>query len=352
MSAITQICNQFQTGNEAVYERLITSGRVNETYVVDLSNGSSAILQKINRSYNPNPEKAISNALAVQRFCEAHQAPLNLVSFFPCKNGGYIFSDPDGNKWRAYRYIDGVFSDPGHPETAALLGDSVGLFHRTLADFPVEKLYASIENFHNTPLRYENFLRVLELAPKERIDRAANEIGFIKKQTNVFAALLTMDLPARVTHNDTKLENLIVDRESGKALGFLDCDTLMPGIFAFDFGDGARSCCRNHTTDDRDIKSVQFRLDLFDAYTAAYLKQARSVLVTPEPASLALGAVVISLELGIRYLTYYLTGKSDFKIDYPIQNLDRARVQLLLCLQMQKQYADMCAIVKKHLLAK
>lgn len=347
---ITDILKQFDINSAATAARPLAGGRVNETFLFDMADGTKTVLQRINTAVPIDPEQAMANICAVMRYLETHPGPLSFLHFYVTADSSLLYNDKEYGSWRAYRYVEGDIPQPGAPYSAAQMGRAIGALHRMLADFPVEQLYASTPDFHNTPRRFDDFFAVAKAAPDERLAMAKDEIELVLKQRSTCSALLDMGASARVTHGDAKLENLIVHPETLQPLCFVDYDNLMPGVLAFDFGDGARSCCKDCKTDERDMSRVQFQLSSFDIYSKEYLAQTRDILDDTEAVSLAMGAVVMSLELGIRYLTEYLTGEPVyFQPAYETQNLDRARVQLLMCLQMQKSYGDMVSIVKKHL---
>lgn len=349
---VTDILKNFNIHDAAVSIREMSGGRVNETYLVDMADGARIVLQLINTEVPINAGQAMRNTGAVMEYLKTQSSPLQFPAYYATDRGGYLYVDQSGNCWRAYRFIEGTTPLPGAPQSAAQLGRALGLFHKSLNNFPVDTLFSSTEHFHNTPRRYEYFRFLLKNAPRERIHTARNEIEILLTQESTCSALLEMNAPARVTHGDVKLENLIIDPDSAQPICFIDYDNLMPGVIGFDFGDGARSCCKDCRTDERDMSRVQFRLESFDEYTREFVAQTRDLLDDAEAVSLAMGAVVMSLELGLRYLSEYLSGRNlYFKTTYPDQNLDRARVQLLMCLQMQKAYPQMVGVVKKHLMA-
>lgn len=340
----------FDIGSPPIAARPVSGGRVNDTYVLDLQNGTSVVLQRVNTAVPVNPEYTMFNIEMAMAYLKSRPGPLRFPRFYAAKSGGYLYRDANGDYWRAYEYIEGESPRPGQPQSPAQLGGALGAFHRSLAGFPVEELYVPTPHYHNTPRIFEAFLQALSGAPQQRSEAAASEIEILLRQRSSCSALLDKGAAGRVTHNDAKLENLIVDPSNGQPLCFVDYDQLMPGIWAFDFGNAARSCCKDCETDVRDMSLVSFKIDYFDTFAGAYLARTRDVIEGTEAVSLVMGAVVMSLELGLRYMTEYLSGNNVyFQTSYPQQNLDRARVQLLLCLQMQKQYPRMVEIVKNHL---
>ncbi len=343
---IVDITARFETGSEPVSARPITKGAVNDSFLVDMADGSGTVLQRINRNVFQQPEVQMANIAMMSQFLDTTGQAFPHLHFYRAFDGKYLFADPEGNYWRAYRHVPGIIQEENTVDGCAKLGFVIGAFHRALADFPVEKLNPAIPHFHNTPKYFEEFVRVLSAAPADRAEAARGEINYVRSQEQYCTALLSMDLYARVTHNDVRLSNLVLDIDTGNPVCLIDYDTIMPGMFAFDFGDGARSACHTCRDDEANTAQVQFNLQMFESYANSYVSQAKTVLEDNEPGSLAMGAYVMALEYGIRYMTDFLMGDRYFKAEYPAQNLNRARVQLLLSMQIQKAYPQLCQIVK------
>jgi hypothetical protein len=343
---VVKIAAQFNIGSEPLYDRPISKLSRNERFLVDLTDGTSIVLQKINSNAFPDPVRLVKNSWSVANYIAALPDPAFHHTLFPTLDERQYFTDLEGFRWIAYRFVDGFAPEEKNAGVAAMLGHAVGEFHRTLTDFPVEALGATLPNYHNTPHYYRAFEDALSKAPNNISGALPGEIGFVKKQFRNASGLLEMGLAARVTHNNVTLGNLLLDNETGLPKGLINYDSVMPGIIAFDFGQGAMSCCYEAKSDETDMNRVSFDMQMFDAYSRAFISKTHSILEENEPASLALGSVIMTLEAGMRYLTAYLSNSTEFTEEYDGQNLNRARVLLYLSMQMQEKYAHMCAVVK------
>ena len=229
---------------------------------------------------------------------------------------------------------------------------SFGHFLKQLGEYPAEKLHETIPDFHNTVKRFEAFSTALQRDVKNRARTCRPEISFVLDREKDCAVLTTKmengELPLRVTHNDTKLNNILFDSESGNGLCIIDLDTIMPGIAANDFGDSIRFGASTGEEDERDLDKVHFDIYLYQLYVKGYLETAGDVLTPEELESLPWGARIITLECGIRFLTDYLQGDVYFKTAYPDHNLVRARTQFRLVKEMEEQFDEMCRIVREQ----
>ena len=224
-----------------------------------------------------------------------------------------------------------------------------GTFQQLLTDFPAAKLHETIPNFHNTPDRYRALLETLERDPMHRAAQVQPEIEFaLARQAEMSAiqnALTAGELPLRVTHNDTKLNNVLLDAKTRKALCVIDLDTVMPGSSLYDFGDSIRTGANDCAEDEPDQSKVHFDLHLYEVFAKGYLSTAGASMSMAEKKSLAWGARLMTLECGIRFLTDYLEGDHYFHIARPDHNLDRARTQFTLVRQMEEVFDQMLEIV-------
>jgi len=347
---VNEIAQQFQTGSvvQQVYPDM--SGNTNQTWMVDLSDSTLAVLQRINTELYPDPNRLMSNFFLISNYLAQVESPLLYLKPFYTSTGDLLYIDDEGNSWRCYRYIAGTIErnivDAG---VASGLGYAAGELHRTLNDFPVEQLSPIIPNYHNTPKVYEQFARILERTPEQRQERVIGEIGYIHKQKSICPSLLEKNLPARATHNRINPNHLVLDAATRTPVALIDYDAFMPGILAFDFGDGARSVCFTNSPVEADMLKVQLDLDLFTRYVTGFLSRTKYILDDSEPSSLALGCIVMTLEQGIRLLSRYLASAQDNEASE--SELLRARVQLYLSIQMKEQYKEMVDIIKKCFLS-
>ena len=253
-----------------------------------------------------------------------------------------------------YVYIDAdSYDSPTKPGLFGKAGKAFGDFQKKLADYPADTLCETIPNFHNTPSRYRDFLNAVEhCALPERLNEAEKEISFLLERRNLASLatdrLKTGEIPLRVTHNDTKLNNILMDKRTGEGLCVIDLDTVMPGSLLYDFGDAIRFGANTAAEDEPDVSKVHFDLYLFELYTRGYLEAAGAALTDTEKEYLPWGAKLMTLECGIRFLTDYLQGDTYFKVSRARQNLERCRTQFKLVADMENVWDEMASIVKKY----
>lgn len=322
------------------------SGHINSTYKLTTPKGLF-VLQRINHHVFKNPEQVMENIVATTTYLK--ETGCAAMTFLPCQEGRFCYQDQDGNYWRLSELLPGVALDaPETPEDLYQAGYAFGNFMQNLADYPADTLFETIPNFHNTPDRYRQFWAVLE---EDRLDRAKDArelICFLKEKEELAGTLQRMweddQLPLRVTHNDTKLNNVLLDKTFRTPLCVLDLDTVMPGLCGYDFGDGIRF---GAATDKEDAPHNELDLQLFEMYAKGYLKAAQD-LTEEEIRVLPLSAFIMTLECGMRFLTDYIDGDRYFGISYPEQNLHRAKNQLMLAADIEKKLPQMTEIIKKN----
>jgi hypothetical protein len=339
-------------------------GHINDTYLARFlePNGQvrGYILQRINHAVFKKPEEVMHNMERVTAHIRSKiasaggDASRKTITLVPTLTGKSYHVSPTGDYWRANNFIEGAntYQRPTHLGHYYHAARAFGEFLDLLSDLPTVQLYETIPDFHHTPKRYQTFLEVLGQDPLNRAKDVRPEIEFIlqrESETKVLVDLLAGGaIPERVTHNDTKIDNVMIDDETGEGVCVIDLDTVMPGLVAFDFGDSVRSGANPAAEDEPDTAKVVFDLDIFDHLAHGFLDAARGMLTSVEVAQLAFGARLITLEQGIRFLTDYLNGDTYYKTQRPNQNLDRARTQLKLVADMEKQFDEMEAIVDKY----
>ena len=337
------------TGRPVTCERY-GAGHINLTYLVSTDAGRRYILQRLSSAAFHDIPALMDNIIRVTKHIagKAHRENSTL-HFLPSITGQYYFQDAEGACWRCYDFVDALCIQ--QPETPADFYESAvafGTFQNQLADFPAGTLTETIPNFHNTPDRYRKFRRVLQADPRGRAADVQREIDFYLAHEEAGASLQNLredgTLPLRVTHNDTKLNNVLLDRLTRKAVCVIDLDTVMPGLSAFDFGDSIRFGASTAAEDEKDLSKVTMDLDLYRIYARGFL-EACPGLTAEERHALPLGAKLMTLECGLRFLTDYLDGDHYFGIAYPEHNLDRARTQMQLVLDMEQKWADMESII-------
>ncbi len=339
----------------------LNNGHINNTYLLRFDyNGceKSYVLQQINTAVFKDPDGLMNNYVSVTDFVRKKVAAAGgdpkreSVKVYFTNDGKSYYLDKDGRYWRVINYIiDTVsYNFPDSTEICRKAGKTFGNFQKLLADYPAETLVETIPNFHNTVSRYAAFEEALKADKVGRAASVQKEIDFVvsrKKDCSVLLDLLEKgELPIRVTHNDTKLNNVLFDKESGEGICVIDLDTVMPGLSLYDFGDSLRFAGNTADEDEKDLSKVKFNMDYYRSYTEGYLSAAGDSLTEKEVYYLPFSCKVMTLECGIRFLTDYLNGDVYFRIGYPEQNLDRCRTQLKLVEEMEKLYDEMFAVTQ------
>ena len=361
---IEEICENFSiNGIFTGYEK-INNGHINSTYnLIFEDNGKimKYVLQKINTVVFKNPEGLMSNIVAVTKHIakkneerKIDDAERRTLFFLPCTDGKYYYIDKENNCWRLYIYIDDVYTcnTIDSEEVFMNAGIAFGEFQNLLADFDGTSLFETIEKFHNTASRFENLKKAIEENKAGRLDSVKAEVEFAlarEDDTHILVDMIAEDkLPLRVTHNDTKLNNILFDNITNQGICIIDLDTVMPGLSLYDFGDSIRFGANTATEDEKDLSKVSLSLPLYEAYVKGYLSNAKDALTDLEKELLPFGAKIMTYECGIRFLTDYLNGDVYFKIAYPEHNLDRCRTQFELVADMERKMEKMQEITKKY----
>ena len=339
------------------------SGHINDTFLTVVENAGGPrrfILQRINHQVFKQPDLLMEN---VARVCahahaklsaagttDAHRRALRLI---PTHQGKAWHVDQSGNRWRCYDFIEGatghdVVRSPAQAESAA---KAFGAFQALLADLPGERLHETIPDFHHTPSRFARFQAALAKDSHGRAAAAGPEIAFALARAGevsvVVDALRDGSLPERVTHNDTKLNNVLLDDVTQEGVCVIDLDTVMPGSALYDFGDLVRTSTSPAAEDETDLSKVTMQLPMFEALVRGYLSSARGFLTPREKELLPFAGKLITLEIGLRFLTDWLEGDTYFKIKRPTHNLDRARTQFKLVESIEAQLPAMQALVAR-----
>ena len=336
------------------------SGHINDTYRLTYDTGKHYILQKMNKSIFTKPIELMENVSGVTAWLrkkiienggDPERETLTLVK---SNDGLPYFVDSTGEYWRVYLFIEGatcydaVKDDNDFYQSAVAFGH----FQRLLADYPAETLHETIKDFHNTPDRLEKFKKAVAEDICGRAASVQKEIDFILEREELTHALYDLQLdgrlPLRVTHNDTKLNNIMIDDETGKAICVIDLDTVMPGLTANDFGDSIRFGASTALEDEQDLSKVSCDLHLFDVYARGFIEGCGGALTDLEIDMLPMGAILMTFENGIRFLTDHLEGDHYFRIHREGHNLDRCRTQLTLVKDMQEKLPQMNAIIQKY----
>ena len=349
-----EIAEQFAVSGSILQCERHGNGHINETYSVLTDSGKRYILQKINDGVFQNVPALMENIAAVTKYLRARtDDPRRAMHLVETVDGENVLRDKDGNWWRVYDFIENSVCLQA-AETAEDFYQSAvafGEFQRELSEFPAHTLHETIEKFHDTRNRYLQFHEALNADKMHRAQHVQKEIDFVLARENEAGALMNLledgSLPLRVTHNDTKLNNVLLDRETRKPLCVIDLDTVMPGLAAFDFGDSIRFGASTAAEDEKDLNRVEMSLALFETYTRGFLFACGEALSDLEKETLPLGAKLMTLECGVRFLADYLSGDTYFRIHYPDHNLDRCRTQFKLVADMEKKKDEMQKIIRQ-----
>lgn len=338
-------CIRAFLGNVRFTAKPFGSGHINNTYKVQIAGGKEFVLQEINHHVFPRPDQVMENGVAVTNHLRQKGCPA--LTFLLTNAQSACYRDDAGNYWRMYDFIPGLALDaPEQPEDLYQAGVAFGRFQALLADFPSETLHTVIPRFHDTPNRYTLLKAAVAADKTGRVASVKKELAWLFSREELAGTLQRMadkgELPQRVTHNDTKLNNVLLDANTRTPLCVLDLDTVMPGLSAFDFGDAIRFGAATGREDD---VHNEIDLQLFELYARGYLQEAKG-LTEAELSVLALGAFIMTLEVGMRFLTDYLDGDCYFRITYPEQNLHRARNQLALAADILNKLPQMENIIK------
>lgn len=334
-------------------------GHINETLLLTTQKGTQYILQKMNTYVFTDPQGLMENVFGVteylkKRIVEQGGNPnRETLTFIQTRNGELYYSGPEG-AWRAYRFQSDLFAlnAPRNPDDFKASGKAFGRFQALLGEYPAETLHETIPHFHDTPARMKQLHEAIEKNAAGRADSVKEEIAFALEREESSSIVMDLQaqgvLPLRVTHNDTKLNNVLLDPETGEGVCVIDLDTVMPGQAIFDFGDSIRYGASTAKEDEPDLSKVALDLDLFEAYAQGFLEGCNNVLTPAEKDLLPTGAWTMTLECGIRFLADYLNGDVYFKTEYPEHNLVRARTQFKLVKEMEEKQDHMQAIIAKY----
>lgn len=363
-SDIVEIASHFGFGQLPVGYEELNEGLINTTYRLDFSDNDtdhSYILQRINTVAFKNPDGLMHNIFLVTEHIreslekEGKDPTRRVLNFVKTTDGKCLYRDAEGGCWRAYCYVGRAtaYNVIENPNMFYEAGRGFGEFQTRLLDFPASQLVESIPFFHDTPRRYQALCEAIKADKAGRVKDLSEEIAFVEARADRMHAIVDRlasgELPLRVTHNDTKLNNVLLDNETGRALCVIDLDTVMPGSVLYDFGDAIRYGANTVAEDEIDTDKVGFDMELFEAFTRGFVEKSAGHLTEVELRLLPLGAELMTLELVIRFLTDYVEGDVYFKTKYPGHNLVRTHAQMRLLTEMEKRLDDMYAFVDRLL---
>lgn len=335
------------------------NGHINDTFLVTMEQkGPRYILQRINKHVFARPDEVVENIAGVTAYIrkkiEKFDGDINreVLNLIPTVDGNNYYFDKDEQYWRVYLFVEksNTYQLPDNPAIFYESARAFGKFGTLLAGYPCEKLNVTIPGFHDTPWRYQQLRNALQDDACGRAKEVKEELEFVFEREKEASILCEMqkngELPIRVTHNDTKLNNVLFDEQTNKGVCIIDLDTIMPGLSAYDFGDAIRFGANTSEEDEEDLDKCELSLPMFRAYTEGYLQCAKDTLTEKEITMLPQGAKTMTLECGIRFLTDYINGDIYFRVHYDKQNLRRARNQLKLVRSIEEKWQDMCTIVE------
>ena len=361
---IDEAIGQFRYEGVLIDERPYGSGHINDTYLLTFEIAEmgtiKVILQRMNKNIFTKPIELMENILNVTSYLRKKiienggnpdRETLNVIR--TVDNMPY-FVDSEGEYWRSYKFITDAtsYDQVESPEDFYQSAVAFGNFQRLLAEYPAETLHETIEGFHDTKARFQVFKKAVEDDVCGRAASVQKEIQFVLEHehlTNVFADLLEKkEIPLRVTHNDTKLNNIMIDNKTRKGICVIDLDTVMPGLAMNDFGDSIRFGASTATEDEQDLSKVSCDMELFDLYAKGFIEGCGGKLTEKEIDLMPTGAMVMTFECGMRFLTDYLQGDTYFKIHRENHNLDRCRTQFKLVKDMEAKWDTMREIIDKY----
>jgi len=354
---VLPVAQQFQFAGTFIEAVPMTHGHINDTIVVTYRQSDGArryVLQRINHHVFKKPVTVMDNIKRVtdhirRQLTDAGASDIDrrVLTLIAARDGRNYHVTPTGDHWRAYRFIEGahihdVVETPRQVHQAAR---EFGLFQKYLANLPAPRLAETIPDFHHTPKRFTALERAITGDAVNRAALAKPEIDFALRHKAMTGHLLAAGLPERVTHNDTKFNNVMLDDVTGEGLCVLDLDTVMPGLALYDFGDMVRTATSPAAEDELDLSKVKMQMPMYEALVTGYLATAGDFLTTAEKANLALAGKLITFEIGIRFLTDFLEGDHYFKVHRNGHNLDRCRTQFKLVESIEQQEEQMNRLV-------
>ncbi len=359
--SVVEVCRHFNIKGDAVSQCIFTDGHINTTLLLVFNEDGETkkyLIQGINTHVFKNPEELMENIVGVTTFLKnkiienGGNAERETLTFLQAETGKYYFYAND-KCWRIYNFIDNSHTcnkieNKQHFENA---GRSFGNFQKHLAEYPMSSLHETIKDFHNTPKRFDNLEAAINNNLAGRVETVKEEIEFAMARRAESGKLLDLHaqgrIPLRVTHNDTKLNNILFDDETNEGICVIDLDTIMPGFSLYDFGDAIRFGGNTTREDDDNLDNVNISLELFESYAEGFLSASAKALTIDEVENLAFSAKLMTLECGIRFLSDYLDGDVYFRTHYAEHNLVRARNQFKLVYEIEQNMDEMNDIVMK-----
>jgi hypothetical protein len=356
-AGVDAAARQFEISGKYASAAPYGTGHINDSYCAVFHEGdktSRFMIQRINANVFRNPVAVMENIRRVtthlgKRVGGQADHDRRVLTLIPARDGRVWHTDRDGNYWRAYRFIENArsYDAVDSPEQAFQAARAFGQFQQMLSNFPAPRLLDTIPDFHNTPKRFAALEQAIEADVALRAMTVKPEIEFALARKTIAPRLLAARLPERVTHNDTKFNNVLLDDNTGEGICVIDLDTVMPGLAAYDFGDMVRTTTSPAMEDEQDLSRVTMQFPMFEALVRGYLESARGFLTREEKQHLAFAGKLITFEIGVRFLTDYLSGDTYFKVHRDGHNLDRCRTQFKLVESIERQEEAMHRLVEE-----
>jgi Ser/Thr protein kinase RdoA (MazF antagonist) len=350
------VARHFHIAGEFLSAEPYGSGHINDTYCAVYNQGGTRVrylFQRINHNVFKQPVALMENVRRVTehlatKMAAEPDASRRVLTLIAARSGEGYLRDADGNVWRAYIFIEHArgYDAVENPQQARAAAKAFGQFQKMLADLPSPRLHDTIPDFHHTPKRFTALEKAIEADGVNRAALAKTEIDFALRHKSICGGLLDANLLERVTHNDTKFNNVLLDDVTGEGMCVIDLDTVMPGLALYDFGDMVRTTTSPAREDERDLSKVQMQFPMFEALARGYLESAAEFLTPAEKRLLPFSGKLITFEIGIRFLTDFLAGDVYFKVSREGHNLDRCRTQFKLVESIEQQEAAMNKLVE------
>lgn len=351
---IKEVISNFNIKGELVEVSGIDTGNINNTYVATLLVDGiykKYLVQRINTTVFTEPYKLMKNIEGVTSYLKRQMAKvkdnkhqvLEVIKTKDNKSLCCVSNNGEKDYYRVYEFIEGAITYDQSTDINIVYNTGVafGNFQKLLKDYPMNKLNETIKDFHDTKKRYQKLIDDIKMDSKNRVMDVTKEIVFILMREDICSLIVdklgTEEVPYRVTHNDTKVNNVMMNKETGEYMAVIDLDTVMPGSLLFDYGDGIRSTASTAREDETDLSKVSLDLDLFKSYTKGYLSEMAPYITEEELSLMGESIRIITLELAIRFLNDYINGDTYFKTNYDKHNLDRARNQLALVMDIESK---------------
>ncbi len=347
-----KVVSEFQIEGKLEKIKVNTQGHINSTFVSTFNNNgvlTKYTHQKINSNVFKKPKEVMENILLVTRHIAGKVSSCpdkerRVLQVIPCKNGLPYYEDEDGEIWRTYIFIENVNTYEKIPSVNAArnLGKGIGNFQKQLSDFDGSRLNITIPHFHDMGLRYRQLEEAIKADPMKRVKTVEEELDFLfenrQRGCRIWDAFESGTLPNRVTHNDTKMNNVLFDPETDEAVCVIDLDTIMPGTILFDTGDMIRTACNTAEEDEKDLSKVSFNKNMYDSLISGYLEKAEDFLTKEEREGIKESGRTITQIMAVRFLTDYIAGDVYYHTAYSEHNLVRTRCQLALIKSMDEQW--------------